>query len=198
MWRTSIKEVISVNPNDEQGQVVIKQIKLGLVFALLLYDNYLVAMAPFEENQKLRFVINESGVEPENRGYLADVSESYTDSKKLRRLVNAINFIYQVSKWENQNTDSPFLIDDADNYYLNQLIFGSFSYREMLQMKESDIQPSFKINRFNVITNKLSDRIRKISNNGTELVSKMLGNTAGMIVVRRGTMELISDKEKSE
>ena len=83
-------------------------------------------MAPFEENQKLRFVINESGVEPENRGYLADVSESYTDSKKLRRLVNAINFIYQVSKWENQNTDSPFLIDDADNYYLNQLIFGSF------------------------------------------------------------------------
>ena len=198
LWRTSIKEVISVNPNDEQGQVVIKQIKLGLVFALLLYDNYLVAMAPFEENQKLRFVINESGVEPENRGYLADVSESYTDSKKLRRLVNAINFIYQVSKWENQNTDSPFLIDDADNYYLNQLIFGSFSYREMLQMKESDIQPSFKINRFNVITNKLSDRIRKISNNGTELVSKMLGNTAGMIVVRRGTMELISDKEKSE
>ena len=28
LWRTSIKEVISVNPNDEQGQVVIKQIKL--------------------------------------------------------------------------------------------------------------------------------------------------------------------------
>jgi len=171
---------------------------LALVFALLLYDNYLVAMAPFEENQKLRFVINESGVEPENRGYLADVSESYTDSKKLRRLVSAINFNYQVSKWEDKNSDSPLLIDDEDYFYLNQLISGSFSYREMLQMKEYDIKPSFKINRFNVISNKLYDRIKIINNNGTELVSKMFGNTAGMIVVRRGTMELLSDEEKSE
>ena len=139
-------------------------------------------MAPFEENQKLRFVINESGVEPENRGYLAEVSESYTDKKKLRRLVTAINFSYQISKWENQNNDAPFLIDDEDNYYLNQLISGSFSYREILQMKENDIQPNFKINRFNVISNKLYDRIKKINNNGTELVSKMFGNTAGMIL----------------
>lgn len=197
LWSKSVKELISVNPNDLQGQAVIKQIKLALVFALLLYDNYLVAMAPFEENQKLRFVINESGVEPENRGYLAEVSESYTDSKKLRRLVTAINFSYQVSKWEDQNRDSPLLIDDEDYFYLNQLISGSFSYREMLQMKEYDIKPSFKINRFNVISNKLYDRIKKINNNGTELVSKMFGNTAGMIVVRRGTMESLSDKEKS-
>ncbi|MBT7525038.1 MAG: hypothetical protein HN653_05120 [Candidatus Marinimicrobia bacterium] len=198
LWNKSIKEVISLNPNDQQGQAVIKQIKLALVFALLLYDNYLVAMAPFEENQKLRFVINELGVEPENRGYLADISESYTDSKKLRRLVSAINFNYQVSKWEDKNSDSPLLIDDADYFYLNQLISGSFSYREMLQMKEYDIKPSFKINRFNVISNKLYDRIKIINNNGTELVSKMFGNTAGMIVVRRGTMELLSDEEKSE
>ncbi len=198
IWSSSTKEVISINPNDQRGQAVVKQIKLGLVFALLLYDNYLVAMAPFEENQKLRFVINESGVEPENRGYLAEVSESYTDTKKLRRLVTAINFSYQISKWENQNNNAPFLIDDEDNYYLNQLISGSFSYREILQMKENDIQPNFKINRFNVISNKLYDRIKKINNNGTELVSKMFGNTAGMIVVRRGTMELLSDDEKSE
>jgi hypothetical protein len=165
LWNKSIKEVISLNPNDQQGQAVIKQIKLALVFALLLYDNYLVAMAPFEENQKLRFVINELGVEPENRGYLADISESYTDSKKLRRLVSAINFNYQVSKWEDKNSDSPLLIDDADYFYLNQLISGSFSYREMLQMKEYDIKPSFKINRFNVISNKLYDRIKIINNN---------------------------------
>ena len=124
--------------------------------------------------------------------------ESYTDTKKLRRLVTAINFSYQISKWENQNNDVPFLVDDEDNYYLNQLISGSFSYREILQMKENDIQPNFKINRFNVISNKLYDRIKKINNNGTELVSKMFGNTAGMIVVRRGTMELLSDGEKSE
>ena len=171
IWRSSTKEIISINPNDQRGQAVVKQIKLGLVFALLLYDNYLVAMAPFEENQKLRFVINESGVEPENRGYLAEVSESYTDTKKLRRLVTAINFSYQISKWENQNNDAPFLVDDEDNYYLNQLISGSFSYREILQMKENDIRPNFTINRFNVISNKLYDRIKKINNNGTENIT---------------------------
>jgi len=196
IWSGSDQEFISINPNDKQGQAIIKQVKLALAFALLLYDNYLVAMAPFEENQKLRVVINESGVEPENRGYLAEVSESYTDTKKISRLIRAINFIYQESKWESRNLDSPFLNNDDDNYYLNQLISGSFSYREILQMEENDKQPKFKINRYNVISNKISDRIRRITNNGTELVSKMFGNTAGMIVVGRGSMESLSGKQK--
>jgi hypothetical protein len=49
----------------------------------------------------------------------------------------------------------------------------------------------------NVINNKLSDRIRKISNNAAEQVSKMFGNTAGMIVTRNGIMaELPKNEER--
>ena len=75
-------EIIQINPRDEVGKSVIKKVKLGLTFALLLYDNYLVAVAPYEEHNKLRYIINESGIDPEVEGYLRIVSESYTDRKK--------------------------------------------------------------------------------------------------------------------
>jgi hypothetical protein len=197
LWGGPPQEIMLVNPNDEAGQSVIKQLKLGLVFGLLLYDNYLVAMAPFEKNEKLRFILNETGIQSENRGYLTEVSESYTDTKKMGRMIRAVKFIYQESKWELRNPNVPFVKDDPDNYYLNQLILGSLSFREMIQMEENDLGPKFKFNRMNVINNKLSDRIRKISNNAAEQVSKMFGNTAGMIVTRNGIMaELPKNEER--
>lgn len=198
LWSGLPQEILLLNPNDKAGQLVIKQLKLGLVFALLLYDNYLVAMAPFEHNEKLRFVLNETGVKSENRGYLTEISESYTDTKKMGRMVRAIKFIYQESKWELKNPDVPFVQNDPDNYYLNQLIYGSPSYREILQLDETNLGQKFKFNRMNVINNKLSDRIRNISNNATEQVSKMFGNTAGMVVIRRGVMDDLTLKIKNE
>ena len=198
LWGRQPQEMLLINPNDKIGRSVIKQIKLGLVFALLLYDNYLVAVAPFEQNQKLRFVMNETGVDPENRGYLTEVSESYTDSKKMGRMIRAIKFIYQVSKWEAKNPDAELVMNDPDNSYLNLLISGSPSYREILQMDEDDLGPTFKFNRMNVINNKFSDRIRKMSNDATEQVSKMFGNTAGMMVVRKGKMNHLSSQSRSK
>lgn len=189
-------EILSINPNDQNGQEVIKKIKIGLVFALLLYDNYLVAVAPYEKNNKLRFLINETGVDPDNRGYLNKISESYSNLEKMERMIRAIKFIYDEIKWEGKNSESKLAVNDAENDYLNILLSGSLSYRDIVQMDEDALSPTFKINRFNIITNKYSDRIIKISQNATGIVSRMLGNSAGMIVVRRGKMESLSNQDR--
>ncbi|MBC8323209.1 MAG: hypothetical protein H8E70_06545 [Candidatus Marinimicrobia bacterium] len=192
------KEIIQINPNDESGQSVIKKVKLGLTFALLLYDNYLVAVAPFEEHNKLRYIINESGIDPEVEGYLRVVSESYTDRKKMQRLIKAIEFISKIEQWENVHPKSDLVKNDPDNQYLNMMIYGSPSYAEIRKNSSLETESMFSINRINIFKNKIEDTIRLISSDATNQVSKMFGNAAGIIVSRRGKLDELTKEKQSE
>ena len=192
------KEIIQINPNDESGQSVIKKVKLGLTFALLLYDNYLVAVAPFEEHNKLRYIINESGIDPEVEGYLRVVSESYTDRKKMQRLIKAIEFISKIEQWESDHPKSDLVQSDPDNQYLNMMIYGSPSYAEIRKNSSLETKSMFSINRINIFKNKIEDNIRLISSDATNQVSKMFGNAAGIIVARRGKLDELPKEKQSE
>ena len=192
------KEIIQINPNDESGQSVIKKVKLGLTFALLLYDNYLVAVAPFEEHNKLRYIINESGIDPEVEGYLRVVAESYTDRKKMQRLIKAIEFISKIEQWESDHPKSDLVQSDPDNQYLNMMIYGSPSYTEIRKNSSLETESMFSINRINIFKNKIEDNIRLISSDATNQVSKMFGNAAGIIVARRGKLDELPKEKQSE
>jgi len=192
------KEIIQINPNDESGQSVIKKVKLGLIFALLLYDNYLVAVAPFEEHNKLRYIINESRIDQEVEGYLRVVSESYTDRKKMQRLIKAIEFISKIEQWESDHPKSDLVQSDPDNQYLNMMIYGSPSYAEIRKNSSLETESMFSINRINIFKNKIEDNIRLISSDATNQVSKMFGNAAGIIVARRGKLDELPKEKQSE
>lgn len=196
LFGTQPAEYIRINPNDEAGKAVIKKLRLGLVFALLLYDNYLVAVAPFEEHNKLRQVINEKGIDPDIQGYLREVSESYTDKNKLGRMIRAIKWNLQFNFWEADHPESDFVINDNDNQYLNKLIVGSISYNDIKKSGYNNNEPTLALNRINIFKNKMEDRIKHISGNATQQISKLFGNTAGIMVVRRGVMEKLQKNEK--
>ena len=191
-------EIIQINPRDEVGKSVIKRVKLGLTFALLLYDNYLVAVAPYEEHNKLRYIINESGIDPEVEGYLRIVSESYTDRKKMQRLIKAIEFISKIEQWESDHPNSGLMQNDPDNQYLNMMIYGSPSYGEIRKNSSQETESIFSINKINIFNNKIEDNIRLISSDATNQVSKMFGNAAGIIVARRGKMDELPKEKQSE
>tara|TARA_B100001971_G_scaffold12171_1_gene9653 strand:- start:227 stop:1852 length:1626 start_codon:yes stop_codon:yes gene_type:complete len=191
-------EIIQINPRDEVGKSVIKKVKLGLTFALLLYDNYLVAVAPYEEHNKLRYIINESGIDPEVEGYLRIVSESYTDRKKMQRLIKAIEFISKIEQWESDHPNSGLMQNDPDNQYLNMMIYGSPSYGEIRKNSSQETESIFSINKINIFNNKIEDNIRLISSDATNQVSKMIGNAAGIIVARRGKMDELPKEKQSE
>ena len=191
-------EIIQINPRDEVGKSVIKKVKLGLTFALLLYDNYLVAVAPYEEHNKLRYIINESGIDPEVEGYLRIVSESYTDRKKMQRLIKAIEFISKIEQWESDHPNSGLMQNDPDNQYLNMMIYGSPSYGEIRKNSSQETESIFSINKINIFNNKIEDNIRLISSDATNQVSKMFGNAAGIIVARRGKMDELPKDKQSE
>jgi len=191
------QEYIQINPNDEAGKAVVKKLKLGLTFALLLYDNYLIAIAPYEEHNKLRFIINEIGVDPEVEGYLRIVSESYTNKKKMARMIRVIGLVSKIEQWEADHPQSDLVENDDDNAYLNMIINGSPSYSEIKAKGKTEPESIFALSKYNIFKNELEDHIRLISNDATHQVSKLFGNTAGIIVSRRGKMESINTEEKN-
>lgn len=190
------QEYIQINPNDEAGQAIIKKLKLGLAFSLLLYDNYLIAIAPYEKHNRLRFIINEIGVDPALEGYLRIVSESYTDKNKMARMIRAIELVSKIDEWEKSHPKSDLVMNDDDNTYLNIIINGSPSYSDIKLRGKTNSESIFTLNRYNVFKNELEDNIRLISNDATHQVSKLFGNTAGVITSRRGRMENIVFEEK--
>ena len=190
------QEYIQINPNDEAGKAIIKKLKLGLVFSLLLYDNYLIAIAPYEKHNRLRFIINEIGVDPALEGYLRIVSESYTDKNKMARMIRAIELVSKIDEWEKSHPKSDLVMNDDDNTYLNIIINGSPSYSDIKLTGKTNSESIFTLNRYNVFKNELEDNIRLISNDATHQVSKLFGNTAGVITSRRGRMENIVFEEK--
>ena len=191
------QEYIQINPNDEAGKAVVKKLKLGLTFALLLYDNYLIAIAPYEEHNKLRFIINEIGVDPEVEGYLRIVSESYTNKKKMARMIRVIGLVSKIEQWEADHPQSDLVANDDDNAYLNMIINGSPSYSEIKAKGKTEPESIFALSKYNIFKNELEDHIRLISNDATHQVSKLFGNTAGIIVSRRGKMESMNTEEKN-
>ena len=191
------QEYIQINPNDEAGKAVVKKLKLGLTFALLLYDNYLIAIAPYEEHNKLRFIINEIGVDPEVEGYLRIVSESYTNKKKMARMIRVIGLVSKIEQWEADHPQSDLVENDDDNAYLNMIINGSPSYSEIKAKGKTEPESIFALSKYNIFKNELEDHIRLISNDATHQVSKLFGNTAGIIVSRRGKMESMNTEEKN-
>ena len=190
------QEYIQINPNDEAGKAIIKKLKLGLAFSLLLYDNYLIAIAPYEKHNRLRFIINEIGVDPALEGYLRIVSESYTDKNKMARMIRAIELVSKIDEWEKSHPKSDLVMNDDDNTYLNIIINGSPSYSDIKLRGKTNSESIFTLNRYNVFKNELEDNIRLISNDATHQVSKLFGNTAGVITSRRGRMENIVFEEK--
>jgi uncharacterized protein YycO len=158
----------------------LKGIMLSLSAALILYDNYMLAISIFEQDEKLRRFLNER-----DSGYgireneLARITQSYNSVTKRKRLQKALNFYdEQMPKLSNAlENDKPF-------NYLKMLIAQSPSYK----MTQSD-------SAFSVIERKLkfmaaltSDALHQLTADGVNLFSQVFGNSIGLIETRKGKL----------
>ncbi len=67
--------IIYLNPKDTMGKVYIKEAKTGLAAALLLYDNYLLAISHYHELKKTRQILNFDN--QQYRRYLDKIASNY-------------------------------------------------------------------------------------------------------------------------
>ena len=157
---------------------------LSLSSALMLYDNYMLGTIMFEQDNRLRKVINDPDM---GFGLVANKLEEMTlaaNSIDNRHRIRRVITFYEQQKSSIENVH-----EDSDLSYLRHLIESSpsYNYVKKIRVKEIAFQ---KFGAFERIT---EDMISEASTEGFDMLSGLFGNTVGMYESRKG--KLYGDKK---
>ncbi len=95
---------IKVNPADEFGRLNILKMKQSLVAALMLYDNYILAIMPYDENKKLRRTVNFDNVELDN--IIKEITGNFRKLDNYKRTLRVVEYVQDIINWEKKHPDS--------------------------------------------------------------------------------------------
>ena len=158
----------------------LKGIMLSLSSALVLYDNYLLAISLFEGDGKLRRILNER-----DPGYavssaeLAKITINYNSVANRERVRRAIKFYERESK-----RLPPKRVENTDIDYINTLIAQSPSYTMVKKWS-----PFYVIGRhIGFLGAVTSDSLSGFERTGVNLFSMVFGNAVGLVETRKGKL----------
>ncbi|MDD2274089.1 MAG: YiiX/YebB-like N1pC/P60 family cysteine hydrolase [Desulfuromonadaceae bacterium] len=155
-------------------------VMLSLSSAMLLYDNYLLAVSLFEGDSKLRRILNER-----DPGYavtsaaLARVTVNYNSISNRARVRKAIKFYeHESARFKTALALNP------DNSYLSLLIAQSPSTTMV-----KNWSPFYVIGRkLGFLTGVTTDTLSGMERDGVSLFSMVFGNAVGLIETRKGKL----------
>lgn len=157
----------------------LKALMLSLGSALTLYDNYLLGTVYFEQDPRLRKVINDPDM-----GFglvsnkLAEMTAAANSIENRHRIRRAITF-YEKEKLSIADAD-----EDSDFSYLSLLIESSAAYNYVRKIRVTAVA-SNKLGEFERIT---EDLVSETTANGLDVVSGLFGNTIGLYESRKGKL----------
>lgn len=155
-------------------------ISMSLSAALLLYDNYLVAISMYRDNNALRMQLNRSDKTLARRhGELNAIAMSFTSADKRARTRRAIVW-YQKQGASLQSALAEFRGGD----YLSGLIEQSPAL-SMVRHPAPLSYLSQQIKQLGLVT---LDTLQDTRRTGTNLSSMLFGNTVGLVSTRHGKL----------
>lgn len=155
-----------------------KAVMLSTAAALTLYDNYLLGALMFENDKRLRRIVNDP-----DKGFgisaneLLEITLAANSMSKQQRIQDGILFFED--KAELFRT-----LKDYDYYYLKLLIYSSPSYNHFKNISTKDMLAK-KFQMFQHITR---DVIAEMRDDGFDEVSKFFGNSVGLVESRKGKL----------
>jgi len=155
-------------------------VMLSLSSAMLLYDNYLLAISLFEGDGKLRRILNERdpGYAVTNAA-LAKVTLNYNSIANRARVRKAIKF-YERESRQLRNS----LVQTPEISYLNLLITQSPSYSMVKKWS-----PFYVVGRkLGFLTGITTDTLTGMEREGVSLFSMVFGNAVGLVETRKGKL----------
>jgi hypothetical protein len=155
-----------------------KAVMLSVAASLTLYDNYLMGALLFENDKRLRRLVNDP-----DKGFgisaneLLDITLAANSIRNQKRMQDGIIF------YESKSTLFKDLNDD-DYSYLKMLINGSPSYNHIKNIGiKGMVKKKFKM--FGKISR---DVIAELRDEGLDGVSKFFGNSVGLVESRKGKL----------
>ena len=155
-------------------------VALSLAAALVLYDNYLLAVSLFEGDSKLRRLLNES--DPAyaiRRAELEKVTRNYDSISHRERVRRAIKFYEKSAPELKQAAQS----DNGLNYVITLIEQSPSS--SMVKRWSPLYVVSRKLGFFGAAT---GDTLSGLERKGVTLFSMVFGNAVGLVETRRGKL----------
>jgi hypothetical protein len=169
---------VGVEPLSFENQL--KGVMLSLSAALVLYDNYLLGISIFEEDAKLRRVLNEH--DPGyaiGRNKLDELTQSYNSLSNRSRVQASMEF------YEDRLSSISETLKREPNFgYLQMLIAQSPSYNSTQEYSPLSILGR-KLKFMGSVT---SDTLYEFAQEGLNLFSGLFGNTVGLVETRKGKL----------
>lgn len=172
---------ITINPSDAEGQLYIKSMKLSLAAAMLLYDNYILAIRPYFQNEKIRRIIDRDNVSLSKT--LQAIAKNFSSIENYERASRAIRFTKQIT--ESAQADS-------ETAYFDAIFASSYTYQNAELISAKDVAHENN----DRVAKRLSDSISALLKSTTNNVSKVFGNTVGLVQSRKGKLLALSKEER--
>lgn len=155
-----------------------KAVMLSTACALILYDNYLLAVVLLEQDTRIRRIANDPdkafGVSPNQ---LNKVTKAANSVKNQKRITSGLKFLERREEMFAKENDKEYL-------FLRELIYSSPSKEYLLKI-DSTGGLSKKLNLSQIF---IRDYLAEFGNNSLNGLSKFFGNTTGIVETRKGLM----------
>ena len=164
---------------DISPELRLKALMLSLGAALTLYDNYLIGAVHFEQDERLRRIINDPDM-----GFglaankLAEATLAANSIEIRHRARRAIEF------YEAQKSLFADAHEDSSEAYLMQLIESSPSYAYVRKIRVGEIAG----NKFQAFERIAIDRTAEGAAGGLDILSGLFGNSVGLYESRKGKL----------
>ncbi|MDF1673716.1 MAG: YiiX/YebB-like N1pC/P60 family cysteine hydrolase [Vicingaceae bacterium] len=155
-----------------------KAVMLSTAAALTLYDNYLLGALMFENDKRLRRLVNDP-----DKGFgiseneLLEITLSANSISKQQRIQDGIQFFENKAELFRE-------LKDYDYYYLKLLIYSSPSYNHFKNISTTDMLAK----KFQMFTRISRDVVAEMRDDGFDEVSMFFGNSVGLVESRKGKL----------
>ena len=174
---------LMINPADDFGRLMILEIKMWLATKLLLFDNYVVVLVRYLKHSELRRQFDLENVDPEGKRFLVAMTEELSDLDKYKRTVSMVRLVQKIQEYERSNPASE-LARDKDDAYLDALIEGSYAYRRIPVLTDTEREEIVRA----IERNEFHDGVINLTDAATYELSQFFGNAIGLYEERKGKL----------
>ena len=183
-----IIEVWNIDPTDRAGQQAIFSIQMSLAASLILLDNYMVGIQPYQDNSSMRYYLNYD-LDFNKNIDLIDITDSFTNPARRAQVEAGIAFIDEVMKFRREK----MMDTNAEETSLYTISQTSIWY---VMVKADQVGSSLMARLKN-----LWDRAGVHSKRGSRILTYGLsmgfGNVVGLYEERKGLMYNMQQAERN-
>lgn len=178
------RKVYAIDVSTDTGLQAIRNMKMGLAAAVILYDNYALVINQLQQSVKVRRLVNYDNLK---HSKLIEEMNSSFNRKTYYSLLRSYN-IYLQHKEQEKNSKS--IVTDFSQY-CDAIIEKSYLYSMRDKLQLANVR---KIS-WNLFFQRFEDKLDLKRDNIIGSASKFFGNSVGLVATRKGKMLAGSERE---